>query len=132
MSDEQSVGRNPRRCALTICMDLSRDTDEIDRDIMQRFPRVWAIHWELEHGCRSGWVYTGAAVLAKLEHNGPRAESLRIGDVLDGYCGGHFGRTYTDKRVEAIGADWVVARDVETGKPHFADSKPEELVEFRK
>lgn len=37
--------------------------------------------------------------------------TLRVGDPLYGYCGGWFGRdSYEDKRVEAIGSDWVVAR----------------------
>ena len=46
---------------------------------------------------------------------------LRVGDLLGGFCGGHFGRdSYSDKRVEAIGNDWVIARDVETGQPHVA------------
>lgn len=37
---------------------------------------------------------------------------IRVGTLLYGYCGGHFGRdSYERKRVEAIGADWVVARE---------------------
>lgn len=36
---------------------------------------------------------------------------IRIGSILRGFCGGHFGRdSYHDKRVEAIGADWIVVR----------------------
>lgn len=36
---------------------------------------------------------------------------IRVGTVLYGFCHGAFGRdSYADKRVEAIGADWVVAR----------------------
>jgi hypothetical protein len=36
---------------------------------------------------------------------------VRIGTVLHGYCEGHFGRdALGPKRVEAIGADWIVAR----------------------
>lgn len=45
--------------------------------------------------------------------------SLRVGDLLHGYCGGRFGRDYYSyqlKRVEAIGADWVVVR-LENGEP---------------
>lgn len=38
---------------------------------------------------------------------------VRIGTVLHGYCEGHFGRdALGPKRVEAIGADWIVARMV--------------------
>lgn len=37
--------------------------------------------------------------------------SIRVGTKLYGFCGGFFGRDdYWDKRVEAIGADWVVVR----------------------
>lgn len=34
-----------------------------------------------------------------------------IGKILPGYCNGYFGRTYTSKVIEAVGNDWVVARD---------------------
>jgi hypothetical protein len=37
---------------------------------------------------------------------------IRVGDKLYGFCGGYFGRdSYADKVVEAVGADWIVARD---------------------
>lgn len=37
---------------------------------------------------------------------------LALGDVLHGFCGGHFGRDHYDcARVEAIAPDWLVARD---------------------
>lgn len=40
---------------------------------------------------------------------------IAVGTVLYGHCGGEFGRdSYTDKRVEAVGADWVVAREIKT------------------
>lgn len=49
-----------------------------------------------------------------------KASVLRIGDMLYGFCNGFFGRdSYGDKRVEAIGSDWVVARD-ERGRAEFA------------
>jgi hypothetical protein len=36
---------------------------------------------------------------------------IRIGTILYGFCGGHFYRdTYEDKRVEGVGADWIVVR----------------------
>ncbi len=56
-------------------------------------------------------------------------EQIRIGTVLRGYCGGYFGRdSYEDKRVEAIGADWVVARD-DNGHVVFAGPvSPERLL----
>ena len=46
--------------------------------------------------------------------------SLRIGDVFHGYCGGAFGRDgFGDKRVEALGSDWVVIRYDES---HHSDA----------
>jgi hypothetical protein len=55
---------------------------------------------------------------------------LRVGDVLLGFCNGFFGRdSYEDKRVEALGADWVVARDLETGQPIFGLGPPDNLIE---
>lgn len=61
---------------------------------------------------------------------------LRVGDLLRGYCGGSFGRdSYHDKRVEAIGADWVVARtqdyDPGDGIPEMYWGRPESLCEYR-
>ncbi len=45
---------------------------------------------------------------------------LMVGQMLYGYCAGYFGRdSYCDKRVEAVGADWVVVR-CEDGSPNFA------------
>ena len=45
---------------------------------------------------------------------------LLIGQTLEGYCGGYFGRdSYDDKRIEAVGIDWVIARS-DNGKIHFA------------
>ena len=59
---------------------------------------------------------------------------IRVGTVLYGYCNGFFGRdSYGDKRVESIGADWVVVRE-ENGMPDFAyfagrwKSKMQELL----
>lgn len=38
--------------------------------------------------------------------------TLMVGDLLYGYCRGEFGKeAYDTKRVEAVGADWVVARE---------------------
>ncbi|HDY66769.1 MAG TPA: hypothetical protein ENH85_03140 [Candidatus Scalindua sp.] len=45
---------------------------------------------------------------------------LQIGQILYGYCGGFFGReSYEDKRIEAIGFDWVVVREIDGGGPDF-------------
>lgn len=40
---------------------------------------------------------------------------------LNGFCNGFFGRdSYGEKRIEAIGNDWIVARD-EKEQPIFAE-----------
>ena len=49
---------------------------------------------------------------------------LRVGDRLYGFCGGYFGGdSYDDKRVEAIGSDWVVAREIDSGRVAFAEGR---------
>ena len=46
---------------------------------------------------------------------------LQIGMVLHGYCNGYFGRdSYECNRVEAVGADWVVVRGLESQRPDMA------------
>lgn len=46
-----------------------------------------------------------------------RATTPEVGALLDGFCGGMFGReSYGTKRIEAIGPDWVIARDIDTGE----------------
>lgn len=48
------------------------------------------------------------------------SERVQVGDTLFGFCGGYFGRdSYEDKRVEAVGKDWIVCRD-DRGEVHFA------------
>lgn len=60
-----------------------------------------------------------------------QVKPLRVGDMLYGYCGGYFGRDgYYDKRVEAIGSDWVVAR-AEDGTVMLYEGDPEMLIEHR-
>ena len=57
---------------------------------------------------------------------------LRVGQLLRGFCDGHFGGdSYLDKRIEGIGADWIVAREIGCGGyPVFASGDDiEELVE---
>ena len=45
---------------------------------------------------------------------------INVGTVLYGFCNGFFDRdSYGKKRIEAIGADWVVVRE-EDGQPNFA------------
>jgi hypothetical protein len=58
---------------------------------------------------------------------------LRVGAVLHGFCHGAFGRdSYGDKRVEAIGADWIVVRN-QNGLPIMAQGSGivETLEEFQ-
>ena len=45
-----------------------------------------------------------------------------IGRLIYGYCNGYFGRgSYYTKRIEAEGADWIVARELDPdAKPQFA------------
>lgn len=48
-----------------------------------------------------------------------RANQLRVGTMLYGFCNGFFGRdSYEDKRVESFGDDWILARD-EMGHVHY-------------
>ena len=58
---------------------------------------------------------------------------LRVGTLLHGYCGGAFGRdSYMLKRVEALGADWIIVRAELGGLPQFANMQPEELERYTK
>ena len=62
----------------------------------------------------------------------PKPKPLVIGTPLYGYCGGYFGRdSYADKRVEAIGHDWIVVRD-DRGEVWFASGTDihSELAEY--
>jgi len=53
---------------------------------------------------------------------------LRVGQILYGYCGGYFGRdSYQNKRVEAIGFDWVVAREVDSHEICFAETSGKDI-----
>jgi len=46
-----------------------------------------------------------------MERDKSASNSLRAGTLLKGFCGGMFGRdSYSDKRMEAMGWDRVVAR----------------------
>lgn len=55
---------------------------------------------------------------------------IRVGTLLRGFCHGAFGRdSYGDKRVEAIGADWVVARESD-GSVQFYDGSADDLAHY--
>lgn len=44
-----------------------------------------------------------------------------VGMILYGYCGGYFGNSYDDKRIEGFGIDWIVAREIDGERyPFFA------------
>jgi hypothetical protein len=44
----------------------------------------------------------------------------RVGMILYGYCNGYFScDSYEPRRIEALGADWVVVRERD-GRPSFA------------
>ena len=46
--------------------------------------------------------------------------NLWVGDVIHGFAGGVFGRdSYTCRRIEAIGIDWIVTRN-KNGVAEFA------------
>lgn len=53
-----------------------------------------------------------------------------IGKTLYFYCAGYFGsQSYTDKVIEAIGKDWVVAREVESNEVVLASFYDKEHME---
>ena len=59
------------------------------------------------------------------------ATRIGVGSILYGFCNGFFGRdSYDDKRIEAMGCDWIVARALtENAKPSFATfEKSEDLL----
>lgn len=44
---------------------------------------------------------------------------MRVGQILYGFCGGFFDSdSYDDKRIEAIGYDWIVCRS-KNGEVHM-------------
>lgn len=46
---------------------------------------------------------------------------MRVGQRLSGFCAGYFGRDeYSEKVVEAVGPDWIVARGIVDNVPRFA------------
>lgn len=52
-----------------------------------------------------------------------------VGKIIYGFCNGFFGRdSYSDKRIEAEGFDWIVARGMndENAYPEFAIFNDEE------
>lgn len=60
-------------------------------------------------------------------------EKVKVGAVLnDGYCGGLFGGySYNKKRIEALGVDWVVAREIDDeAVPCFATEPHDALYKI--
>jgi hypothetical protein len=61
----------------------------------------------------------------------PDLRPLAVGDVLHGFCGGYFGRDhYECCAVEAVGVDWVVARELDGTALSFASGR-EDLAQLR-
>ena len=53
---------------------------------------------------------------------------ISTGTMLKGFCRGYFGRdSYEDKIVEATVVDWIVAKEVDSGRVVFTDISPETL-----
>lgn len=49
----------------------------------------------------------------------------------NGFSGGYFGRdSYDNKRVEAMGVDWLVAREVDSQNPVFYHGNPQRLAQY--
>ena len=68
--------RDLRSTAPELALDLSRPTIVIDRDLRARWPadEIW---WELELDERSGYVYCGTRILARLVHYADPARTRR-------------------------------------------------------
>lgn len=55
---------------------------------------------------------------------------ILVGQLLEGFCRGCFGRnSYEDKRVEAVGVDWIVARDSNSEVVFAYDKDIHEILE---
>lgn len=52
---------------------------------------------------------------------------VKVGTKLASQCGHLFGDVYGDKRVEALGPDWVIARGIQDGVVACALVAPERL-----
>jgi len=62
---------------------------------------------------------------------------IAVGMVFLGFCQGYFGRdAHDEKRVEAFGADWIVARggvagdDIFLAKFDSTEERDEKVIEF--
>lgn len=58
---------------------------------------------------------------------------LQVGDLIRGYCGGIWGNeglVFDERRVEAIGADWVVVRN-NGGNAEMFHGSPDDLIWHR-
>lgn len=57
---------------------------------------------------------------------------ILVGTMLYGYCEGHFGRSYNPKRIEGVGVDWIVARELEKNSfPLLAEFNDyDEMLDF--
>jgi hypothetical protein len=57
---------------------------------------------------------------------------MYVGTILYGFCDGYFGRdSYSNKRIEAIGADWIVVRELDgydEGTPLFCSFRDTTVI----
>ena len=66
---DPNTPRDPRYQAPVVGMDLSRSTEAIDHDLMQRYPQVRGLWWELEPDEKTGWVYDSRSyIVTRLVH----------------------------------------------------------------
>jgi hypothetical protein len=52
-----------------------------------------------------------------------------VGQMMFGFCSGYFDESYGNKRVEAVGKDWVVVRDLQSKELHFASTEGNGSIE---
>ena len=75
-------------------------------------------------------MHTPGRIVVKTPDGWVRLSPLRVGDRIYGFCNGKFGRdSYENKRVEALGADWVVVRDG-SGHVLLYEGSPEDLLPY--
>lgn len=65
---DRKPDRNARAQAPTVALDTTNKDETLQRQIRALYPRVIDLHWELEDGDKTGWIYSGSRVLAKIVH----------------------------------------------------------------
>jgi len=64
--DRTEAVRDGLAQAPELAIDLQRPTDAIHRDLRTKWPTVIDLWWELDEDDRTGFVYSGNKILAKL------------------------------------------------------------------